>query len=427
MQTKSDRGDFSHGSIPGNILRLAVPITIAELIHVLYNVVDRMYIGHIPGTGTAALTGIGISLPLITLITAFAGLCGTGGAPLCSIARGKGRDSEAQAITETAFTLLLVFAAVLTGVLFFARKPLLCLMGADAETLPYAMEYFTIYLFGTVFVLINLGMNPFINAQGFSKVGMCTVLIGAVLNILLDPLFIFTFNLGVRGAAYATVISQFFGSVWVVLFLTGRRVTLPLRRLRLNWTYSLQILQLGATGFAFKITNSITQPVTGLTGGTQPVMGYNYGAKLYRRVRQSIGFMLLSTLGYTLAAWVLLMRFPEMLVRIFTPDPKLIEFCVPCLRVYFGVFFMMSFQMTGQNTYIGLNRPKLAVFFSLLRKIILIAPLTVLLPYTRLGVMGVFYAELISQLVGASACFLTMVFTIWRKMPQADQRMDAAV
>lgn len=308
MQTKSDRGDFSHGSIPGNILRLAVPITIAELIHVLYNVVDRMYIGHIPGTGTAALTGIGISLPLITLITAFAGLCGTGGAPLCSIARGKGRDSEAQAITETAFTLLLVFAAVLTGVLFFARKPLLCLMGADAETLPYAMEYFTIYLFGTVFVLINLGMNPFINAQGFSKVGMCTVLIGAVLNILLDPLFIFTFNLGVRGAAYATVISQFFGSVWVVLFLTGRRVTLPLRRLRLNWTYSLQILQLGATGFAFKITNSITQalvnatlrqwggadstlyigamsiinslrevitqPVTGLTGGTQPVMGY---------------------------------------------------------------------------------------------------------------------------------------------------------
>lgn len=454
VQGKGERGDFSQGSIAQNILKLAIPMILSELVHVLYNLVDRMYIGHIPAVGTAALTGVGIALPLITLITAFASLCGTGGAPLCAISRGGGDDQTAQAIMETAFTLLLLFAGILTAVFTVAKEKALILVGADSETLPYALDYFNIYLLGTVFVLISLGMNPFINTQGFSKIGMGTVLVGAVLNIILDPVFIFVFKMGVQGAAAATVISQFFSALWVICFLTGPSAPLRLQRLRLERTLVLQILRLGVTGFVFKLTNSatqavvnsvlrfwggaastlyigsmsvinslreiISQPISGITGGAQPVIGYNYGAKLYARVSRSIRFMLFSTLAYNLAAWAVLMLAPGLLVRLFTPDEVLIQHCIPCLRIYFSAFFMMSFQMTGQNTYVGLNRPKLAVFYSLFRKVVLVIPLTLLLPYTRLGVMGVFYAEMISQIIGASFCFMTMVFTIWKKLDSAD-------
>lgn len=450
MNTRTDRGDFSQGSVPRNILRLAIPIMLAEFVHVLYNLIDRVYIGHIPEIGTAALTGVGVALPLITVVTAFASLCGTGGAPLCAIARGEGNDGRAGAIMETAFTMLLLIGAALTAVFAVIREPALLVMGADAETLPYAMDYFSVYLTGTVFVLISLGMNPYVNAQGASRVGMCTVLIGAVLNIILDPVFIFLLDMGVRGAAVATVISQFFSALWVVAFLTCPRASLRLGGLRLDRGCATDILRLGATGFAFKLTNSATQavanstlklwggenydlyigamsiinplrevasqPISGITGGAQPVMGYNYGAKLYSRVSAGIRFMLCSTLVYNLTIWAIIMLAPSVLARLFTPDPELIRVTVPCMRIYFGAFFMMSLQMTGQNTYVALNRPKLAVFYSMLRKVILVIPLTLLLPCTPLGVNGVFYAEMISQILGASACFFTMVFVIWRRL-----------
>ena len=215
-QNQTKKGDFSQGSIPKTVLRMGIPIAMAEIVHVLYNVVDRIFIGHIPGVGTAALSGVGIAFPLISLVTAFANLCGTGGNPLCSMARGQGNNERAQRILETAFTMLLGFSAVLTVVLFLFARPFLAAMGGDAETLPYAVNYFRIYVAGTVFVLISLGMNPFINGMGFPKIGMGTVLIGAVLNIALDALLLFVFHMGVEGAAIATVISQFASVVLVV-------------------------------------------------------------------------------------------------------------------------------------------------------------------------------------------------------------------
>lgn len=446
----TDKSDFSQGSVSKNILRLAVPIMVAEFVHVLYNLVDRMYIGHLPESGTDALVGVGVTLPLISLINAFASLCGTGGSPLCSIARGAGDHKRAQEIMENSFTLLLLISAIITIVLSVFKAPALRLLGADSASLPFALEYFGIYVYGTTFVMISLGMNPFINSQGFSKVGMGTVILGASVNILLDPLFIFTFDLGVKGAALATVISQIISATWVICFLISPRVLLRLRHLRLDKEILSQILALGVSGFMFKLTNSVTQavvnislkiwggalsslyigamsivnslrevisqPISAVTSGAEPVIGFNFGAKQFRRVRSGIFFMLLATLVYGLFSWASIMIFPSALASIFSSDRELIAICTPCLKIYFGAFFLMSLQMTGQHTYVALNKPNLAVFFSLFRKVLLVIPLTLLLPRTSLGAKGVFYAEMISQIIGATLCFVTMVITVWRKL-----------
>lgn len=451
-QTTTKKGDYSQGSIPKTVLKLGIPIAMAEIVHVLYNIVDRMFIGHIPGIGTAALSGVGIAFPLISLITAFANLCGTGGNPLCSIARGEGDNERARRILETSFTMLLLFSAVLTIVLFIFARPFLAAMGGDEETLPYAMDYFRIYVAGTVFVLISLGMNPFINGMGFPKVGMGTVIIGAALNIALDALFIFVFHMGVKGAAIATVISQFVSSVWVIRFLTGQRTLLRVERLHLDMKEAPRILKLGATGFMFKFSNSvaqtvvnltlkqfggaastlyigafsiinsmrevISQPISGINSAAVPVMGYNYGARNYERVRKAIRFMLFAALTYNVLAWVLVFTHPAQLIRLFSDDAALIETAIPCLHIYYAAYFMMSFQTGGQNTFVALNKPKYAVFFSMLRKLFLIVPLTILLPRAGFGVMGVFYAEMFSQIIGASLCSLTMYFRIYRRLPR---------
>lgn len=448
MDTQKQKGDFSKGSIYSNMFRLALPIIMAELVQVTYNIVDRMYIGHIPGSGTQALTGIGIVLPFITIITAFSNLCSYGGATLAAIARGEKNDEKARFIMENAFTLLLISGAALMVFFYLFTGKLVLVMGADEVTAIYATQYFDIYLTGTIFVLISLGMNSYINMQGFSVIGMWTVLIGAILNILLDPLFIFVFNMGIRGAAIATVISQFFSSMWVLVFLTGKRVPVRLRRLRLNGATTAEIMKLGVSGFMFKATNSLTQgvvnatlrlyggalgtlyiasmsiinsirevlyqPVQGFIEGAKPVLSYNFGAKEIKRVDKSIGAMLKVSFIYNFAVWILLMTIPEVMIRIFTSDADLIRICVPCLRVYFCVFFMMPFQTSSQNTFTATKHPGFAVIFSLFRKVILILPLTLLLPLTQMGVMGVFWAEAISEVVGASACFITMYFTVWK-------------
>ena len=455
LHTESQRkNDFSKGSIAKSVLRIGLPMIVAELVHVFYNVVDRMYIGHIQDVGTEALTGVGITMPLVMVINAFASFCGTGGAPLSAIARGEKNDAEACAIQETAFTLLLVIGAVLTTVFALFAEELLLFVGADAQTLPFALDYFNIYLIGTVFVLIGLGMNPFLNMQGFGRVAMGTVLIGAILNLILDPIFIYTLDMGVRGAASATVISQLLGAAWAFGFLASNRAILPLRRLRLDGAHMKKILSLGISGFCFKFTNSITQtvvntslklwggplstlfigamsiinsvrevvsqPILGMTQGLAPVAGYNYGAQEYSRVRQTILFVVGVAFGYNILVTLALQVFPGQLVGLFTEDAALIETAIPCLRAYFCAYFMMSFQMTAQHTFVALNYPKFAVFFSLLRKVILVVPLTVLLPQIGLGVMGVFYAEAASQIIGATASFTTMMIVVWRKLKQKE-------
>lgn len=440
------KNDFSKGSIVKNILDLAFPMTLAQLINVLYNVVDRIYIGRIPGSGTLSLTAIGLSLPIITIIIAFANLFGMGGAPLCSIARGRGDTKEAEQIMGNSFTLLILSGITLTILGLIFKKPLLYLFGASNATFPYANDYLSIYLFGSIFVITGLGMNSFINSQGFGKTGMMTVLLGAVTNIILDPLFIFVLHMGVKGAAIATVISQFLSAAWILYFLTGKKAILKLKikYFQLNLSIIKNITMLGLSGFMMAITNGavqimcnaslrfyggdlyigvmtvinsireiISMPVSGLTNGAQPVMGYNYGAGNYDRVRSAIKFMSGVCIIYTVTAWGILNLFPHFFIQIFSQDPALLKAALPSLRIYFFGFFMMSLQFAGQSVFVALGKAKQAVFFSLLRKVVIVIPLTLLLPKLfGLGTHGVFLAEPVSNFIGGTACFTTMLIIV---------------
>lgn len=442
--------DFSQGSVAVNILRLALPMTLAQLINVLYNVVDRIYIGHIPHTSTQALTGIGLTLPVITIITAFANLFGMGGAPLFSMARGANNSERAGRIMGNSFSMLLLSGVVLAALCMMFKRPLLYLFGASDVTYPYADAYLTIYLLGTLFVMISLGMNNFINAQGFGVIGMLTVSIGAVLNLILDPLFIFAFQMGVRGAALATILSQCVSAVWVLRFLTGRKILIPLSWacLRLELPLIKEISALGLSGFVMSVTNGavqilcnatlqkyggdlyvgimtvinsvreiITMPVTGLTNGAQPIMSFNYGAGKYARVRSAIKFTTVSCILFTLVMWALLFCFPHFFIHLFNSEPELLEKGVPAMHLYLFGIFMMALQFAGQSTFIALGKSKQAVFFSLLRKAVIVIPLTLWLPTVAgLGTDGVFLAEPASNFIGGSACFITMIFTVWRKL-----------
>lgn len=445
-----EKNDFSRGSIAGNILSLALPMTLAQLINVLYSIVDRIYIGHIPNTSAQALTGIGLTLPIITIITAFANLFGMGGAPLCSIARGGHDEEKAGKVMGNSFSLLLLSGGILMVLCLMFKKPLLYLFGASDVTFPYADAYITIYLCGTIFVMVSLGMNNFINAQGFGKMGMLTVLLGAVTNILLDPLLIFVFHMGVRGAAIATVISQGLSAAWVLRFLTGKKAILTLERrtMRLSKTLVKEITVLGTSGFVMSVTNGavqivcnatlyryggdlyvgimtvinsvreiITMPVTGLTSGAQPVISYNFGAGCFDRVKKSIKFMSGSCIIFTCLVWAVLFFEPAFFLRLFTSETELIRAGIPAMRIYFCGIFMMALQFSGQSTYVALNRPKQAVFFSLFRKVIIVIPLTLLFPLINgLGTAGVFWAEPVSNAIGGTASFVTMLITVWPKL-----------
>lgn len=442
--------DFTKGSMAANIMSLAVPMMLAQVINVLYSVIDRIYIGQIPEAGTLALTGVGVAFPIISMISAFTNLFGNGGAPLCSIARGRGDDEEAERVMGNSFTLLMLAGAALIFVGLLVKRPVLYLFGASDATIGYADSYITIYLCGTLFVMAGLGMNGFINAQGFGKMGMMTVLLGAVVNIILDPIFIFVLKMGVAGAALATVISQFLSAVWVIRFLTGKRAILRLKRKNLKLSARLvqKITGLGLSGFVMAFTNSAVQivnntmlqryggdlyvgvmtvintvremlsmPVSGLTGGAQPVLGYNYGAGEGRRVKKGILFMSLACVGYTVLVWLILLMNPELFLRLFNKDPELLAAGGQAMRIYFFGFFMMSLQFAGQSVFVGLGKSKQAVFFSLLRKAVIVIPLALLLPSVfGLGVDGIFLAEPISDYIGGIACFVTMLFTVWRKL-----------
>lgn len=444
------KNDFSRGSVIKNILNLALPMTLAQLVNVLYNIVDRIYIGRIPDNATLSLTGLGLCLPMITIVIAFANLFGMGGAPLCSIARGRGDLKEAEHIMGNSFALMLGTGIVLTALGLLFKKPLLYLFGASDSTFPFADEYITIYLCGSVFVMLGLGMNSFINSQGFGRVGMMTVCLGAAANIVLDPIFIFVLKMGIQGAAIATVISQFLSAAWIVAFLCGKKTILKLKPacFRLKARRVREIIGLGLSGFTMAITNSgvqimcnaslqfyggdlyvgvmtvinsirevISMPVNGLTNSAQPVMGFNYGAKEYGRVRTAIKFTSATCIIYTTVAWLLLYLFPEFFIRIFNNDADLVMAAIPSIHIYFFGFFMMSLQFAGQSVFVALGKSKYAVFFSLLRKAFIVIPLTLLLPrILGLNTTGVFLAEPISNFIGGAACFITMLLTVWPEL-----------
>ena len=449
------KNDFSQGSVVGNIIRLAVPMTLAQLVNVLYNVVDRMYIGRIPENATLALTGLGLCLPIITMVIAFANLYGMGGAPLCSIARGRGEAEEAESIMGNSFTLMMLTGVALMVFCYLFKKPMLYLFGASDVTYPYANDYLTIYLLGTLFVMTGLGMNSFVNSQGFGRVGMLTVVLGAVANIILDPIFIFVLDMGVRGAAIATVISQMLSTIWILTFLTGPRAILRLRlsAMRLKLDRVRRIVTLGTAGFMMSVTNSLVQilcnatlqstggdlyvgvmtilnsvreviqlPISGLTNSAQPVMGFNYGAEEYGRVKQGIRFLSVATIGYTVTAWGLVHLFPVFFIHLFNHEAQLVEAAVPAMRIYFFGFFMMALQMIGQSVFVALGKSRQAIFFSMLRKVIIVAPLTIMLPLIpALGTNGVFLAEPVSNFIGGAACFLTMLHIVWRELTRREQ------
>ena len=443
----NSKNDFGQGSVAGNIMRLAIPMTLAQLINVLYNVVDRVYIGHIPHTSTEALTGIGLTLPVITIITAFANLFGMGGAPLFSMARGRGDRERARKIMANSLSMLLLSGILLMALCYIFKRPLLYLFGASDITFPYAGSYLTVYLCGTLFVMTSLGMNNFINAQGFGVTGMLTVSIGAVLNLLLDPLFIFVLHMGVQGAAAATVISQFVSAVWVFCFLTGQKAVIRItgKYMRPEAALVKEITGLGLSGFIMAVTNGsvqimcnaalqryggdlyvgimtvinsvreiVTMPVNGLSSGAQPVMSYNYGAEKYDRVRSAIRFSTICSILFSTTAWALIFFFPHFFIHLFSSESELIKEGVPAMRIYFFGIFMMALQFAGQSVFVALGRSKQAVFFSLFRKAVIVIPLTLLLPALGgLGTDGVFLAEPVSNFIGGTACFVTMMLTVW--------------
>lgn len=449
-----NRNDFSQGSIYRHIMSLAIPMTIAQMVQVLYNIVDRIYIGHLEAGSSLALTGLGLTFPIITIISAFTNLFGMGGAPLCSIARGKNDMERAETIMGNTFFLLLVSSFILMLASYVFMKPLLYMFGASDTTYPYAKEYLKLYLLGTPFVMLGTGMNGFINSQGFGKMGMMTILFGAIANIILDPIFIFYFELGISGAAIATILSQLLSAIWVMKFLLGEKTILKLtkKNMRLEGELIKSITGLGLAGFVMSATNGAVQiacnatlkghggdiyvgimtvlssirdviilPIHGVTTGAQPVLGYNYGAKKYDRIKKGIIFVTVVTVIYMLLAWIIVFLYPGSFIKVFSSDMELIVKGIPAMNIYYFGFFMMAFQVAGQSIFVALGQSKQAVFFSLFRKIIVVVPLTLFLPYVAdLGIKGVFLAEPISNFIGGAACYIVMLFTIKKLLNSSD-------
>ena len=441
--------DFAGSTVSKNIISQAVPLILAQIVQILYNVVDRVYIGHLPGSDGLALTGIGLAFPVVTLIMAFTQLFGAGGMPLFSMARGAGEDGQAEKIMGNAFSMLLRCAVVLFLFCYLLRRPVLFLFGASEDSYVYADAYLRIYLCGTAFSMVSTGMNGYINAQGFPGTGMFTTVIGAVLNLVLDPVFIFVFHMGVSGAALATVISQIVSALWVIRFLTGPKAVLHIRKeyLKVDLKLAEQIASLGLSGFIMQSTNCLvsivcnttlrvyggdlyvgimtvlhsirevmTLPVFGFTDGSRPVLGYDYGAGRYERVRSGIRFITVVGIGYTILAWIVVIISPRLLLSVFTNNREMLDAGQEALKLYFMGFCFMAFQFCGQTVFVALGRSKQAVFFSLLRKAVIVTPLTVLLPRLGFGAYGVFLAEPISNVLGGSSCFIAMYLQVYRKL-----------
>ncbi len=426
------------------LFRLALPTVVAQLINMLYNIVDRIYIGHMPGNGDLALTGVGVCMPIIMIISAFAALISSGGAPKASISMGKGDKNTAERIMGSCFTLQLIISFVLTVALLIWNRELLLAFGASENTIAYASGYMTVYAVGTLFVQLTLGMGAFINAQGFTRIGMMTVLIGAVANIILDPILIFGFDMGVRGAALATIASQALSCAWVLAFLLGKKTILKLKKeaLAIDVRLILPCLALGLASFimqssesvisvcfnaslleyggdvavgAMTILTSVMQfamlPMQGIAQGAQPILSYNFGAKNADRVSRTFRLLLKACLIYSTTLWALIMLFPQVFAGIFTPDAALVEFASNALRIYCGVLCIFGIQIACQMTFVSTGNAPCSILVAVVRKFVLLLPLIYLVPtFVSDKTTGVYLAEPIADLIAVT--FTAVLFTV---------------
>ena len=444
--------DMGTGSVKKLMLQLAVPAVVAQIINLLYNIVDRIYIGHIPEVGGTALTGVGLFSPILMLITAFAMMAGSGGAPRAAIAMGQGDKEKAEKIMGNCFTVLMILAVVLTAVFYIACPSMIRLFGGSDATIPYAVEYGRIYILGSVFVLTVMGMNTFITTQGFAKISMMSTVIGAVINIVLDPIFIFAFGMGVSGAALATVLSQAVSAVWILRFLTGKKTILKLKvsNMKLIPSVILPCLGLGVSTFVMLSTESllsisftsslsryggdvavgamtvltsinqlISMPLSGICQGGQPLISYNYGAKKYDRVKEAFLCQFTACITYTFAFWALLMIFPNFFAGIFTNDAALVGYTGWALKIFLACAFSVGFQISCQQAFMALGQAKISLLMACLRKLILLIPLIFILPlFFENKAFAVFLAEPVSDFVAAAITTATF-FVFFRKLLKA--------
>ena len=441
------------------LLKLAVPTVIAQLVNMLYNIVDRIYIGHMPQTGSLALTGLGVCTPIILIVSAFAALVASGGAPRASISMGKGDMQTAEKMLGGCFSLQICISAVLTTALLIWNRDLLLAFGASEQTIGFASDYMQIYALGTVFVQLTLGMNAFITAQGFAKQGMLTVLIGAVCNIVLDPILIFVLDMGVRGAALATVLSQGVSCAWVLLFLFGKKSILKLRAK--NFIQSprliLPCVALGMATFimqasesvisvcfnsslaryggdiavgAMTILSSVMQfallPLQGISQGAQPILSYNFGAKNVERVKKTYRVLLVVCLSYSVLIWAFVMGFPSVFAGIFTPDETLLAFTSRALRIYCAVLLLFGVQLACQMTFVSIGNAVCSIIVAVTRKFILLIPLIYLMPtLVSDKTMGVYLAEPVADALAVTFTAILFFFQFRKAMRKLEAERQA--
>lgn len=441
--------NLGEGKVSSLLFKLALPAIIAQLVNVLYNIVDRIFIGRIPN-GEIAMAGVGVAFPIIMIVSAFSALIGMGGAPIAAIKMGAKDNDEAEKIMSNSFSMLIIIGAILTMIFLIFKEPILYAFGASDKTINYAIDYLTLYLIGTVFVQIALGMNPFVNTQGFAKTGMLTVMIGAVINIVLDPIFIFVFNMGVKGAALATVCGQLVSALWVLKFLFGKTSVLKIRKKYLvpklnvispvialgvspfimQGTESLVIiimnnqlsiyggdLAIGAMTIMSSIMQIVMLPLMGLSQGAQPIISYNYGAKKMDRIKSTFKLLLISCLVYTGVMWALLMIVPKIFVLIFNSNPNLVEITAWSIKIYFAGVIMFGAQIACQQTFLALGQAKTSLILALLRKIILLIPLAFILPnFFEEGLKGVLMAEPVADILAATITVICFIIFYKKKL-----------
>ena len=436
------------------LFKLAIPTVVAQLINMLYNIVDRIYIGHMPGDGSLALTGIGVCMPLIMLVSAFAALVSSGGAPRASIFMGKKDYENAEKTMGNCFSLQIIVSLILTAILLLWNEELLLAFGASENTIGYATDYMSIYAIGTLFVQMTLGMNFFITAQGFTKISMISVLIGALSNIALDPVFIFGLNMGVKGAALATILSQAFSSIWIVSFLCGKKTRLRIKKenLRLQGKIILPCIALGMAAFIMQSSESIISicfnssllryggdiavgamtimvsvmqfamlPMQGIAQGAQPISSYNYGARNAVRVKKTFRLLLITCLTYSFALWAAVMLFPEVFVKIFTPDTELIAFAAPMLRIYLGGLCIFGIQIACQMTFTSLGKALNSIVVAVVRKFVLLIPLIYIMPHIiPEQTTGVYMAEPVADVIAVTFTAILFTFQFRKSMKEIE-------
>ena len=454
----TDRNKNQLGTAPiGPLLfKLAVPTVVAQIINMLYNVVDRIYLGHIPGEGSLALTGVGVCLPIILVVSAFAALVASGGAPKASIAMGRGDNDEAERILGSCFSFLIIISIVLSVVLVLWNRPMLLTFGASENTIDYASSYMTIYASGTIFVQMTLGMNAFITAQGKTTISMLTVVIGAVMNIILDPIFIFVFKMGVKGAALATILSQCVSSIWCIIFISGKKSLLRLKVKNMKIEHSLLFpcLALGISTFIMQSTESVISvcfnssllkyggdiavgamtictsvmqmgmlPLQGISQGAQPISSYSYGAGNKERVKKCYKYLLISSLTFSTLLWALVQLFPSVFASIFSPDPLLVEYASKALRIYMGATFVFGIQISCQMTFISIGNAVSSVIVAILRKFILLIPLIYIVPHFFSDkTAGVFAAEPVADFLAVICTVIIFTFQFKKSLSKINEK-----